>query len=114
MVKGRALLAVLLLALVPAAAGAATAVPKLTLVSSTTTKLTIGGSGFKSGETVTVTAKGNTTTSANVKASSTGAFQVTLAKPKPTVCGGITVRAAGSLGSSASLQIGPAECNPPI
>ncbi len=72
--------------------------------------LTVKGSGFKSGETVTVRSTDNTVkTLRTVKASAAGSFVVRLGTSADR-CNGGTILATGSKGSKASLNFSQVVC----
>jgi hypothetical protein len=106
--RGLLATAALLIAVAPAWA---LGKPRLVVVSPAP-KMVVRGLSFKSHEHVTVRLIGRTTTTAAVSASVTGAFRVSLVKPRPLACGRLVLRAAGSLGSLVLIRLGPPECNP--
>jgi hypothetical protein len=96
------LVGVLLLALLPVAAGAAR---KPALVRVTTMKpFVVNGKHFKPGETVRVITQLHGKHVRTVKASRTGAFSARFLRLKATFCSGYYVRAVGSKGSIASAR----------
>jgi hypothetical protein len=101
-----------LLVLVAAAPTAASARPRLHVLSGAGSGLGIGGRGFKPLERVRVKASlGYKTVSKRVRAGMHGRFKVRLPLAFGLGCGvGYLITARGSLGSRASLRLGPLPC----
>jgi hypothetical protein len=86
--------------------------PHLTAASSSSA-LVVRGTGFAASERVTIRVIGREVFSRSTTTSAGGAFRVRLARPRPLACGRLVVRATGARKDSATLRIGPPECNPP-
>jgi hypothetical protein len=86
--------------------------PHLSAVSSDSA-VVVRGTGFKASERVRVRVIGREIVTRWTTTTAVGRFRVRLARPKPLACGRLIVRASGVTGDSATLRIGPPECNPP-
>src|SRR5438093_502986 len=107
----RAALLLAFVALVGAAGGSAATGPSLRPVGFA--PLTVAGTGFASGESVTVTAYGGSRRVARVIASAEGTFRARFSSSQPR-CTAWVARAAGSRGSRATYRVLPAACAPAI
>jgi hypothetical protein len=101
-VKRIVLFGVVLLALLPVAAGAARKPPMVRVA--TMKPFVVSGAHFERGETVRVIAQLHGQHVRTVKATRTGAFSARFLRLKATFCSGYYVRAVGSKGSIASAR----------
>ena len=103
-------LLLLVLALVPSVAGASQLRARVAIVA--TAPFTVHGTGFRPRERVTVTVTATGMRSKVVTATGRGAFTATFKGFSVPHCVGYAVKAKGSRGSLATLDITP-ECPPP-
>ncbi len=75
-------------------------------------KVVVRGVSFRAGERVTIRVIGRTTKRATRVASPGGTFVLSMTPPARLDCGRLIVVAKGPTSGSATLRIGPPECNP--
>jgi hypothetical protein len=104
-----------LLALIPAGAAVdTTAAGKARLRLVDPAPVTVRGTGFAAGESVSVSVRGlGGMTRKNVTAGRLGGWTVTFRNRAYQRCGGLIVSALGNRGSRAGLKLPPALCPPP-